>query len=242
MKWHFWKAAIIGIGLTLCVASGAQAYIMFLGEGAAAATAQAEFMDAARTNFLVHGTENFENNFYSDDPYDDNSGLTFENSALTAYVPQIGGTTSPVQLVTQYSTQSLNRYPTSGHTYLDAQSSMSVIFTAPISALGFYLTDLGDFSESLALKLQSTSGESTVINIPNRTMGDGSLLYFGLYDMNNLYSRIDFEKSGDRPWDDFGLDDMTVAATPVPLPATFWMLGTSLLGLAGLLQISRRPR
>ncbi|NCD35294.1 MAG: hypothetical protein EOL87_18035 [Spartobacteria bacterium] len=240
MKKNFWKSALITMGLALCVAPGAEAYIEFFGEESNAEGSRTAFVTAIQTNFRSYGTEDLEDNLYSDDFYEDNSGLVFESSLLSAYIPEIGDTSSSVQFVTQHPVGSTNRYPTSGYTYVDATSSFSIEFDTPISAFGFFLTDLGDFSESLSLSLHRTTGELVTRPIHNTSTGNGGLLYYGFQDMSNLYTKIEFNKSGNLEWDDFGLDDMTVAATPVPVPPTAWMLGSGLLGLIGFFKFNRR--
>lgn len=245
MKKNFWKSALITMSLALCVAPGAEAYIdIFRAEDlnlsnnetpltswANSAAKASEFQSALQNNFLTIGLENFSSTSKI------NPQLTFTNN----YSGTIsGGTTRSV------TSPSDGRYPISASRYLDAQTSFTITFDKAISALGFYATDIGDFTGELYIDLyQSTTSadpiqpiELLVRDTPS-TISGGSVFYFGFLDTINSYQKITFRNTATN-WDVFAFDDLTVAATPVPLPPTALMLGSGLLGLIGLLKLRKR--
>ena len=78
------------------------------------------------------------------------------------------------------------RYPFSGSQFLYAQDNFTVAFATPISAFGFYGTDIGDNGGQLTLTLTDTNNVISVLVIPHTLVSDdsttGSNLYFGFYD------------------------------------------------------------
>lgn len=189
--------------------------------------------NAAKDAFFAHlagvGTESFE-------------GFPIgEEAILTPSFPG-AGTVTVLGGVVLGGENIAGRYPTSGEKYLNAYSPISMQFSSPIAAFGFYATDVGDFDGHLTLRLTALSGDVVSLAVPASVGVDGSatgsLLYFGFYDLAQTYTSIFFD-NGDYA-DIFGLDDFSVASasqivgSPVPEPAIWASMtaGFALLGSA----------
>lgn len=190
--------------------------------------------DLAHDNFMSNltgvGTEDFESFTFGT-----HAPLTLDfGSAGTATLTGSGYIrTSP----------SAGRWATSGTHYWSAQTGDFVIsFSDPISAFGFYGTDIGDFGGSL--QITYANGTTHTLDVGN-TVGshgstNGSVLYFGFYedDPNMAFTSVAFINNSNV--DIFGFDDMTIGTyqqitpnNPVPEPATILMMGVGLLGIVG---------
>jgi hypothetical protein len=142
-------------------------------------------------------------------------------------------------------------HPISGNQYLlqnvAAQNTFEIAFSSPQAAFGFFATDIGDAGARLVLTFTTVGGGTESITVPNSTTGtgpsvSGSVLYFGLIDTRNLFTKVTFTNTNSTQ-DGFGFDDMTVGregqvVATVPEPATLALFG---LGLAGL-GLSRRRK
>ena len=194
--------------------------------------------DAARNNFFANlngvGTETFEG---------------FATGAAAPLSIDFGnaGTATLLGSGSIYSgATSSNQYPISGTKFFRTTGTFNLAFSSPISAFGFYGTDIGDVAASLVLTLTGSNGVTTlaVPNVVNSTTADGSALYFGFYDTTNTYSAISFAGAGN---DVFGFDDFSigsrqaVAPTPgaVPEPASWAMM---ILGMGAVGFAMRRRR
>lgn len=178
---------------------------------------------AARADFLSNligvGTEGFEDSAGSGTLI-----LSFPGSLGQPIWAKLTGTGTHVNHF-----PSSGRFATSGQRYVEtgANGDFRITFSAPISAFGFFGTDLGDHGNGLALVLTTPSGRTTrlIVPITHGVQGqtDGALHFFGFIDDRRSYVAIDFLNTG-RGGDVFGFDDMTVGdrgqiligGTPVP--------------------------
>jgi hypothetical protein len=136
-------------------------------------------------------------------------------------------------------------YPFSGAQFLYAQDNFTVAFSTPISAFGFYGTDIGDHGGQLTLTLTDTNNVISILNIPHTLVSDGSTngsnLYFGFYDTNTLYKQIAFGTSAPNA-DGFTVDDMSVGFAATPLPAALPLFASGMGGVMGLLGWRRKRK
>lgn len=137
------------------------------------------------------------------------------------------------------------RYPISGtQYYLGGGFTTDILFGAPVSALGFYETDVGNVGDRQTVTLTPSDGSpEIVLEVPNLAVGNaglaaGSVLYFGFYDTTATYSAIAFgeEAIGNvNPGHDlFGIDDASigsVAAVPEPTSMMLFGVGLALFAL-----------
>ncbi len=194
--------------------------------------------DAARDAFFANlvgvGTETFEGfGVGATSPL----GLTFPGAGLATL--QGSG---EIASVPPGSTNGYGRYATSGSQYWETGYSFAIDFDAPIAAFGFYGIDIGDFDGSVTLSYGN--GTMTELIIPHTVGGlGGSVIYFGFYDTENTFTRIEFGNTG-ASIDYFGFDDMTIGSieqvNPVPEPATLLLMGSGLLGFVGT--VTRRKK
>lgn len=131
------------------------------------------------------------------------------------------------------------RFATSGTHYLDTTDNFDLTFSSPISAFGFYATDLGDINGDLTLML--TGGGTVNFTVPTAGSANGNQLFWGFIDPLQSYTGIQFGNTASGA-DFFGFDDMTVGdlgqvKINVPEPGSLVMFG---LGLLGLLLVLRR--
>ncbi len=127
------------------------------------------------------------------------------------------------------------RFATSGTQYWETNDDFVIDFSVAVVAFGFFGTDIGDFGGQITLDF--LSGGTTQFTVDNTVSApDGSLLFWGVIDEANPFTRITFGNTNSSDW--FGFDDMTIGVAsqvvptnPVPVPATLALFG---LGLAGL--------
>ncbi len=131
---------------------------------------------------------------------------------------------------------SSDQFPISGTHYLNTDGTFTLTFSSPISAFGFYGTDIGDVGATLTLGLLDASNVASTLTVPDLvgTTADGSALYFGFYNTGDSYKSISFNGAGA---DVFGFDDFSIGSlaqitpTAVPEPAALALLAAGLAAL-----------
>lgn len=160
-----------------------------------------------------------------------------------------------VASVTGTGTNGAGRYAVTGTRYFEATSATSgaptfaISFSDPVSAFGFYGTDIGDFGSQLSLRFTLVGGGFSTWTLPytatngTDTGRDGSLLYAGFVGAN-AFTRVEF--LGTSSDDIFGFDDMTIAnvsqvlpPTTTPEPGTVALVAGGLVVLAGVVRRRR---
>jgi len=139
------------------------------------------------------------------------------------------------------------RYNTSpgGSRWVEFRDRMVLSFSSPISALGFYGTDWGDFNGTITVTFTDTDGSEITFTVPNTTpAANASLLFWGFVNPFRQYTQVRFVCNyavtplpGDEDY--FGIDDLIIATAsavttvygpPVgnaPLTVTFNDLSTN---------------
>lgn len=120
--------------------------------------------------------------------------------------------------------------------FIDATGPVTISFTQALSGFGLYLTDLGDFSDSLVtVQLVTSAGVRLPAQDLLRGGQDAGLLFWGFYDSapNAYYSSVIISSNGNG--DVYGLDDFVGAiAAPalnqVPTPSTAALLLAACVG------------
>jgi len=193
--------------------------------------------DATQTAFFSNlmnpGTETLDSFSYGATTVNAN----FNNGVMATLT---GGTIQNFSSDGRFAISSPNYYNTS-------TSAFSINFSSPISAFGFYGTDIGDFGGVLTLTLTDVNNNTTTLTVPamegsgGTQPENGSVLYYGFYDTGDTYTSITFHNSN--TVDNFGFDNFTVGTAdqviPVPEPATLAVLGS---GFLGLVAVRRRYR
>jgi len=197
--------------------------------------------DAARalfiSNLLSSGTEDFES-FADDTP--NPLAITFPGEGTATMLGN--GKISNVPA----GTDTVGNFPISGDNLWVLQPGvpLSIAFDQPVSAFGFYATDIGDFGGQVTLNL--VNGGDKLLTIPNTINGvGGSVIYFGVIDTADPFNNITFGNTA-AGVDFFGLDDLTIGTveqdpgpvepdpepngdpTVVPEPSTFILFGSAI--------------
>lgn len=162
----------------------------------------------------------------------DSTNPTLHFGALTAAV-----TNGVVRAVPPGMTDADGRYPISGSHYMAAdQATMSMAFSQPINAFGFWGIDIGDFGGTLTINLLGGgTRQFSIAPLGNNGTASGSVMFWGVIDATTAFTSVQFTNNTGIT-DVFAFDDITVGAVAVPLPSAF------ALGAAGLAAITGRVR
>jgi hypothetical protein len=209
--------------------------------------------DLARANFLANltggATEDFEG-------FAGGTTLPITLAPVGAPNATLSGSGQIVDLPLLFPTDGNGRYPISGTKYVDtvatpqaSQTYLTIDFSAPTAALGFYGVDFGDFQGQASLVLTSTVG-TTTLNIPhdsNSVGANGSVLYYGVIDTMNPFTRAEFIITTGTDLDAFALDGLTWAgpsdvAPPNPTPVVPAPPGVVLAGIGAISLLGYRWR
>lgn len=106
------------------------------------------------------------------------------------------------------------RFAISPHNFWDTDTStFSLIFSAGVSAFGFYATDVGDFGGILTIKLtdQFSNVTSYVVPAPPTPFdADGSVLFWGFYQDDGTTEYVSVAFNNSTTADAFGFDNFTL--------------------------------
>jgi hypothetical protein len=123
---------------------------------------------------------------------------------------------------------------------------LTLIFTAPVSAFGFdYLSQSADGASYADIEVYNASnvllysGNLPITN--NGLAGPGGADFWGIVSTSADIAKIVInEQDDDATYPDCNVGYDTFRFQPVPLPATFWLVGAGLLGLGGFSLRRRR--
>lgn len=169
--------------------------------------------DAARDRFLSNladvQTEDFEN---FNPGCNKDLSINLQNSAIVALQGRGCIFNHPT------GTNGVGRYPISGNQYWETENNFSITFPQPITALGFYGVDIGDFFGELTLTLQTLSA-ATTLTIPNQlncldssvSCMDGSVIYYGAIAQtpSEAFTSVIFTNIG-QAGDFFEIDNLSI--------------------------------
>ena len=164
--------------------------------------------DAAEADFLsalfgvgIEDMESFEDDTPAPLP------VTFPGAGITATLEGSG----KVEVIPPGFTNGRGRYATSGTHYWETTDVFGLSFSDEVAAFGFHGIDIGDFDGNVLMTLLYDGGSTDVI-IPH-TVGSpgGTVIYFGMYDVEQQYTGVVFGNTA-VGIDNFGFDDWTVGS------------------------------
>lgn len=163
-----------------------------------------------------------------------NNGETLGGTTFNYNVLQSFGVS--MQIVDDFSTTSdFNYLGTDDGGVFQAGDGFNLSFNA-INAVGIFFMS-GDelFDDDISLTITNASGvtEALLSSVYERTLNDGSFVYFlGLLDDANTFGNAEVSSYDCGGCFLFNVDDITTASmSPVPAPAAFWLILTGLIPL-----------
>ena len=199
-------------------------------------TAQAGFL----SSLINPGVENFE--AFTDGTA--NPAINFVGAGVTATLS--GGA---VRSTANGVTNGAGRYGISGDpdgngvdSYYETRGELSLTFSNPVAAFGFYGVDIGDFNGQVTLT--TSGGLNQFFNVGNTLNGSGgSVLFWGVISNADTFTSISFGNTSNGS-DAFVFDNFTVGSleqvkSPVPEPETYAMF---LAGLGFMGYMARRRK
>ncbi len=199
---------------------------------------------SARSDFLSRlvlgvGSEGFES-MSQGDPHLPATTLPLSFPGSTGNITATLSGDGYVENVTGWG--AFNTTPGGSNWWETATGKFDISFSKPISAFGFYGTDICDLSGTclVTLTLTDINNVASTLKIPATGTQDGSLLFYGFVDTLKTYKSIVFGNASPAG-DLFGFDDMVIGdlgqlqpPTPpvLPLPGTLALVSLSLLAVA----------
>jgi hypothetical protein len=230
------RLLVAGVAGT-CAVGASAAPVVFFGENTVAPGTIGAAPAAARAAFLANltgvGSEDFES-FADNTPAPLNITFPGSTGSITATITGQG------QIQDSPGAGRFNTSP-GGSKYWEVSGTFVINFSDPISAFGFYGTDIGDFNGRVTVALLDTNNDVTNLIIQNTQNGpNGSALFWGFIDTASAYTRITFGNTA-AGVDFFGFDVFVIGdrqqVTPVPEPGTLALVA---LGMLAALRAGRR--
>jgi len=195
--------------------------------------------DAASASFqaMLSGveTESFEDPPFTDGQAMNGATVPFNSGGVSA---TFTGTMTVNQVVA--GTNGLGRYPTDGVQYIEGDSgAFTLSFDTPLVAFGFFGIDIGDYKGQVTLSTLDAADtvlwSSPIIPPSDIPTEHGSVLFFGIIDVDNPFDKISISNSREGV-DGFGFDEMTIGTelnlNVIPAPGALLLgaLGTGVVG------------
>ena len=238
---NLFTSTAVGMAMAVLSVAAHAAPVVFFGEnqnpgnvvGAEPAAARASFL----SNLVGVTSEGFENFEFGRTPPLD---LAFAGSNGTLVASLLG----QGFIENRNAAGRFNASP-GGSKWFDAPGNFAISFATPISAFGFYGSDIGDFNGQVTISLTDINDAVTTLTVGNTVNGNNaSLLFWGFIDVVNSYKSVAFGNTA-QGFDGFGFDEMVIGdqrqlvdnepnpnPNPIPEPGSLALVGLSLAALS----------